>query len=320
MIKQDKSAPHIHKGRFYNKPGEYMHHVLLPTACMYIGSWFRRWVGPRFEKNEWFKEQEPLSCSIEPVITWIGHATFLIQIGGINILTDPLFVSPSLFFRRILPPGIPLKKLPCIDALVISHNHPDHMSASCLRVIKKMQPRVLVPEKLGSWFKFRAHKEVHEHSWWQSMSIPSKEDGSPITFTFLPAWHWSQRTLFDRNKTLWGSWLITYKGHTIYFAGDTSYAGHFKEIGEHFPDIHTALLPIGPCQPKRWMEHVHMSAQNTVQAFIDLKAKKMIPMHWGTFHFGLDHITTPLEQLHKAWQEAGLALERLIIAKVGEQV
>lgn len=319
MIKQPKSTPHIHKGRFYNKPGEYAHHVIMPSALMYVGSWVRRWFGPKIHAKDWFIDQSPLPSSTEPVITWIGHATFLIQIGGINILTDPLFSSPSLLFRRILPPGIPLDKLPPIDVLLISHNHPDHMSASCIRVIKKMQPKVFVPHKLGSWFSSRGHDHVHEREWWQSVTIPSKEVGSDITLTFLPAWHWSQRSLFDRNKTLWGSWLISYKGHTIYFAGDTSYSAHFKEIGEEF-DIHTALLPIGPCQPKRWMEHVHMSAQNTVKAFSDLKAKKMIPMHWGTFHFGLDQFTTPLEQLHTAWQDAGLAVERLIIAKIGQRI
>lgn len=319
-MKKPKSAPHIHKGRFYNKPGEYMHHVLMPSALMYMGSWVRRWFGSRVNHSDWFIKQTPRERSFEPVITWIGHATFLIQIGGLNILTDPLFSSPSVLFRRILPPGIALDQLPPIDVLLISHNHPDHMSAPCLRTIKKTQPAILVPSKLGDWFSLRGHKTVHEKSWWQSMIIPSKEAGSDISFTFLPAWHWSQRTLFDRNKTLWGSWLISYKGHSIYFAGDTSYADHFKEIGEHYPDIHTALLPIGPCQPKRWMEHVHMSAQNTVKAFTDLKAKRMIPMHWGTFHFGLDQFTTPLDELHQAWKEAGLAVERLIIAKVGQRV
>lgn len=319
MINKPKSIPHIHKGRFYNKSGEYMHHVVFPSALMYIGSWFRRWFGKRINRNEWFLSQKPMASSIEPMITWIGHATFLIQIGGVNILTDPLFSSPSLLFRRILPPGIPLGELPKIDVLLISHNHPDHMSAGCLREIKKMQPRVFVPQNLSNWFVSRGHSSVHEHGWWQSVTIPSREPEFDITLTFLPAWHWSQRGIFDRNKTLWGSWLISYKGHTIYFAGDTSYAHHFKDIGEEF-DIHTALLPIGPCQPKRWMEHVHMSAENTVKAFIDLKAKKMIPMHWGTFHFGLDHFATPLEELHDAWRDAGLAIERLIIAKVGQRI
>ncbi|MGE0009201.1 MAG: MBL fold metallo-hydrolase [Candidatus Babeliales bacterium] len=320
MQNKPKTRPHVHNDRFYNKPNEYVHHVLLPSALMYAGSWIRRWFGPKIKKEDWVIKQSPLERSDQPVITWIGHATFLIQIGGINILTDPLFSSPSLLFRRILPPGIALKKLPKPDVLLISHNHPDHMSASCLRALKKRQPRVLVPLKLGNWFSSRGYKAVHEHDWWQSYSIPSRQEGEPITFTFLPSWHWSQRNLFDRNKTLWGSWLLTFKDHSIYFAGDTSYAGHFKEISEHFPNIHTALLPIGPCEPKRWMEHVHMSAQHTVQAFKDLKAKRMIPMHWGTFHFGVDHFATPLEHLQEAWQKAGLALEHLIIAKVGQRI
>lgn len=319
MHSKPKSAPHFHEGRFYNKPQEHIHHVILPSALMYMGSWIRRWFGPKIKMSDWVTGQAPIERSEQPVITWIGHATFLIQIGGLNILTDPLFSSPSLLFRRILPPGIPLEKLPTLDVLLVSHNHPDHMSAPCLKTIKTMQPQVLVPLELGQWFSGRGYENVYEHGWWQTFTIHSKE-GDPITFTFVPAWHWSQRSLFDRNKTLWGSWLIQYKEQTIYFAGDTSYAGHFKEIGEHFPNITTALLPIGPCEPKKWMEHVHMSAEKTVQAFLDLKAKKMIPMHWGTFHFGLDHFSTPIDKLNIAWKEAGLPLERLIIAKVGQRV
>ena len=264
METKKKTQPYIKNGRFYNVPGERAHHVLVPSAVMYIRSWVRRWFGKRSATAGWYV-QEPLQLrSQEPRITWIGHATFLIQVGGFNILTDPLFNNPSVLFRRIMPPGIPLKQLPPIDAVIISHNHPDHMSAACLKYIKKFNPTVLVPAKLGRWFSRRGFGKIIEHQWWQSTALPLPA-GDTMQFDFLPAWHWSQRGLFDRNKTLWGSWLINYNGHKIYFGGDSSYAGHFKEIGQEHANIHTALLPVGPCEPKKWMEHVHMNADKAVQ-------------------------------------------------------
>lgn len=319
-----KSLPHILNGKFYNYPDEKHFPVLFPSLYMYFRSLFERIFHPSYNLNDWVLQQSPVPKSVEPVVTWIGHATFLVQIGGLNILTDPLFCSPSLFYTRILPPGIALNQLPTIDGVVISHNHPDHMSATCLKELeRKFKPHMFLPQKLGTWFHARKFSHIHELTWWQKISIPAKDDQKEsVDIWFLPSRHWSQRGLFDRNKTLWGSWMITYKDYSIYFAGDTAYGQHFAEIGEEFKTVSSALLPIGPGEPHELLHHSHIDARQAVQAFFDLNAQEFVPMHWGTFHFGTDHFYRPVEHLLHVWHERKEQLQTKVlrIAKVGEQL
>ena len=138
-------------------------------------------------------------------------------------------------------------------------------------------------------------ERVHEYVWWDTYKIPG------LTCTFLPAYHWSGRWLTDRNKTLWGSWMIEAGDRTIYFAGDTAYWKHFLCIGHYFPSIDIALLPIGPCKPHRYMQTSHLNAASALQAFIDVRARYFVAMHWGVFYFGTDDIFTPIEYLERAW-------------------
>jgi Predicted Zn-dependent hydrolases of the beta-lactamase fold len=141
-----------------------------------------------------------------------------------------------------------------------------------------------------------------------------------ITFTFLPAVHWSQRAVFDKNKSLWGSWMISSQDCTIYFAGDTAWGDHFAQLADQRIDY--ALLPIGPCEPHEWMSHTHISAKQAVDAFIMLGAQQLIPMHWGTFLFGNDQFEDPLLRLKAAWQQSHAVLQdkTLQIMKVGQTV
>ncbi len=291
---------------------------------MYFRSLFENIFHPPYDLNDWIIKQNPKPKSVEPIITWIGHSTFLIQMGGLNILTDPIFCSPSMFYSRILPPGLTFNQLPHIDGVVISHNHPDHMSSTCLKNLgRKFNPHILVPQKVGAWFYSRQFSNVYELMWWQKMSIPAKDDPEAVVdIWFLPSRHWSQRGLFDRNKTLWGSWMISYKGYYVYFAGDTAYGDHFAEIGKEFGSINTALLPIGPCEPHKWLHHAHIGSRQALQAFFDLRAQEFIPMHWGTFNFGIDHFYMPIEHLLKVWHEHKESLQSKVlrIAKVGEQL
>lgn len=319
-----RSLPHVLNGRFYNYPEEKSFPVLFPSLYMYFRSLFERILHPYYDLNDWMVQQKPVPKSIDPVITWIGHATFLLQIGGLNILTDPIFCSPSIFYKRILPPGVLLDQLPHIDGVVISHNHPDHMSSVCLKNLeRKFQPYIFVPQKVGTWFRTRKFSDVHEFTWWQKMNIPAKADPKEnVDIYFLPSRHWSQRGLFDRNRTLWGSWMISYKGYHIYFAGDTGYAEHFAEIGQEFKTVNSALLPIGPGEPHELLHHSHMDARQAIQAFFDLNAQEFIPMHWGTFHFGTDHFYRPIEHLLNVWHGHKEMLQNkvLCITKVGEQL
>lgn len=268
--------------------------------------------------HHWLVPSKLERYAMDPVITWIGHSTFLIQINKKNILTDPIFGSPTIFFPRILPPGIDPQKLPKIDFVIISHNHLDHMDSKSLLFLKSINPnlQILVPEGDEVWFKKHKFTQVHSYTWWKKQNLEG------IDFTFLPALHWSQRGLFDRNKSLWGSWMIQARGYKIYFAGDTAYSHHFKEIGKKFAQIDVALMPVGPCEPRKYMYDTHVNAEEAGEAFLDLKAQQFIPMHWGTFHFGTDAFETPIKRLHRWWKRNRAALHNkfLLMPKFGESL
>ena len=259
--------------------------------------------------------------SIEPRITWIGHSTFLIQIAGKNIITDPIFGSLSFIFRRLVPAAIKITDLPPIDYVLISHNHYDHMNSASLHDIKKRFPKVkvLVPMGDKKWFDMHNFENAFEYMWWDEFVDPVVKD---LKFTFLPANHWTQRTLFDKNKSLWGSWMIQISTFKIYFAGDTSWGHHFDQIGKEFKDIDIACMPIAPVEPREFMEDHHIDSREAVKAFIKLRAKIFIPMHWGTFHLGFDDFYTPIKLLKKSWQEFkdDLRYKELKIVKFGEVV
>lgn len=312
------SFPHRHKKKYYNYHKEKYHAVFLNSALLFLRSLMHRalrkkpvfceWVAPNIYSSE---------PSFIPTITWVGHSTFLIQIDGITILTDPIFGNASFLFKRIFPPGISLESLTSVDYILLSHNHRDHMDAQTLLHLRSHNPHVLVPEGDKSWFIRREFRLVKEKGWWESFKV--MHAGEPLTFTFLPAHHWSQRSLFDRNKSLWGSWMIQYKNYTIYFAGDTAYASHFSKIKDQFPEIDVALMPIGPCEPHELMKAAHLNAQQAGQAFLELNAKNFIPMHWGTFYFGADSFSYPCEQLLAWWQNKAIPRSKLHILKIGQQ-
>lgn len=313
--------PHRHQGRFYNYPHEIPEGFLLRSLYIYFKSFINRCFHHPKEVD-WYVKSTIVQKSFHPVITWIGHSTFLIQIAGCNILTDPIFGDATSLFPRILRPGIDLTALPSIDYVLISHNHLDHMDAPALHMIKELHPacRYLVPLGDKYWFDRRGFTGVTEYTWWQSDSF--KLGAHNIVFTFLPAFHWSQRGIFDKNKSLWGSWMIEVNGKKIYFAGDTAYARHFTAIGREFGNIDYAIMPIGPCEPHKWMKFSHTNAHEAVQGFLELGATHFIPMHWGTFYFGTDTFDTPLRLLQKAWQEKveqkQLLSEQLHVMRIGQ--
>jgi L-ascorbate metabolism protein UlaG (beta-lactamase superfamily) len=259
--------------------------------------------------------------SQQPVITWLGHSTFLIQVAGKNILTDPIFGSLSMIFRRLVPSVIKVQDLPVIDYVLISHNHFDHMDSQSLLQLKSRFPdmKMLVPMGDKEWFDRHLFAKVSEHMWWDEIVTDANLG---IKFTFLPANHWSQRTLFDKNRSLWGSWMIQSDNATIYFAGDTSWGPHFKQIGQEFKNIDVALLPIAPGEPRAWMKDSHINAYEAVQAFVQLKAKMFIPMHWGTFHLGFDDFYAPISLLKQSWaaMQHEMTGKQLKILKIGELV
>ncbi|MFH1644466.1 MAG: MBL fold metallo-hydrolase [bacterium] len=275
-------------------------------------------------KDEWICNKKPIEKSFEPIITWVGQATFLIQIGNVNILTDPVFGNLGLGFNRNFPPGISLNDLPKIDYVLISHNHRDHLEINAVRyVTKKYDPVFLIPQGNKRWFNKLKIEKVMEFKWDNKKTFFLNDFNSDeISFHFLPAFHWSTRGLFDMNTSLWGSWMIEFNGYKIYFAGDSAYDNHFKRIGEKFKKIDVVLMPIGPNEPEEMVIHSHVSSEQAGQAFLDLNAHSFIPMHWGTFRIAFDHFDDPIKRLKKWWSENEQFLKgkNLNIVKFGQPI
>lgn len=310
--------PYLYKKKYYNYAREKSHGFFLASLCMFFYSRLKRFRLKKPDARAWIVPYKPSDFSTIPTITWIGHSTFLIQCASIRILTDPIFGDASFLFKRIIQSPITVDDLNHIDYVLLSHNHRDHMDKKSLCALKKYNPVFLVPCGDKQWFdRYNFYTAVHEHTWWQTTHFTIGND--VLSFTFLPTRHWSQRSLFDRNRSLWGSWMIHYKNYTIYFAGDTAYASHFTMIQKKFSSIDVALMPIGPCQPHTWMKHSHINAQQAIKAFLDLNANCFIPMHWGTFYFGTDSFSTPIDHLTYCWnKEPRVADKQLHILKFGQ--
>ncbi len=249
-------------------------------------------------------------------ITWIGQATFLIQTGGMNILTDPVFsdrASPFSFIgpKRVAPPGVSLRDLPPIQAVIISHNHYDHLDLSTIRELGSA-PRYFVPLGLGAWFAKEGLFNVAELDWWGEARM------GPLTLIAVPAQHFSARTLFDRDRSLWAGWVIKAKAGTVFFAGCSGYAPEFREIGRKLGPIRISLLPIGGYRPRWFMRTMHMDPPEAVKVHQDLGSEVSIAMHWGTFKLTDEPLAEPPLYLKKALKEAGVSEDRFIVMKFGE--
>jgi len=252
----------------------------------------------------------------EPALVWIGHSSFLIQLGGLHIVTDPVWANRMGFGRRLAPPGLLPSDLPDIDVALISHSHYDHLHLRSLRRLPG-SPEILVPEGLRSYLERKGFRRVRELGWWQSVRIGAVE------FAFVPAQHWTRRTLWDMNRSHWGGWVMTPAGRdgaaslTIYFAGDSGYFPGFRQIGEKFR-VDCALMPIGAYEPEWFMGPQHVTPEEAVQAFLDVGAWWFVPMHYGAFRLADDTPKEALDRLRAAWKAHGLEDERLRILKLGE--
>jgi L-ascorbate metabolism protein UlaG (beta-lactamase superfamily) len=250
--------------------------------------------------------------------TFIGHSTFLLQIGGICVLTDPIWserCSPVSFAgpRRARRPGQSLDALPGVDIILVSHNHYDHMDLPTLRKVRKRWAP-LVATGLGN-----AHHlakagipSAVELDWWQSTELA----GARITY--VPAQHFSSRGLYDRNKCLWGGFVVEAGGAVVYFAADTGYSPHFEEIGSKFPRIDLALLPIGAYEPRWFMSQQHMDPPEAVRAHLELRPARSIGIHFGTFQLTDEAIDAPVISLRESRAQAGLAEADFDVLAFGE--
>ncbi|MFI5473103.1 MBL fold metallo-hydrolase [Streptomyces cacaoi] len=245
-------------------------------------------------------------------VSWAGHASWVVSVGGLTVLTDPVWSRRILGTpARITPVGVPWEELPRVDAVVISHNHYDHLDAPTLRRLARDTP-VFVPAGLGRWFLRRRFTRVTELDWWEAAEL------SGVRFDFVPSHHWSKRSLTDTCHSLWGGWVLTAPdGQRVYFAGDTGYGHWFSRIGQRYPGIDLALLPIGAYDPRWWLSDVHCDPEEAVRATLDLGARRMAPMHWATFVLSAEPVLEPLTRVRAAWEKAGLDRDDLWDLPVG---
>jgi L-ascorbate metabolism protein UlaG (beta-lactamase superfamily) len=248
----------------------------------------------------------------QTAVTWVGHATFVVRIGRLTVLTDPVWSRRIPGVRpRLTPAGLDWADLPRVDAVVISHNHYDHLDAPTIRRLPR-DTAIFAPAMLGWWFRRRGFRNVLELDWWESAKV------NGVGFEFVPAHHWSRRTLRDTCKSLWGGWVMSTDTAKIYFAGDTGYGHWFGEIASRHPDIDLALLPVGAYEPNWFMKPVHLSPPEAVRACVELGAPRMATMHWGTFLLSAEPLLAPVEEARHAWEAAGRPREDLWDLAVGE--
>lgn len=234
-------------------------------------------------------------------------------LGGYRFLIDPVFAAHAGFmYPRHGAPGLSVRQLPLVSAVLLTHNHYDHLDAGAIRALPEDVP-VVAPAGMKHWLSRRGRGRIIELRWWEETAI----DG--IRITLVPARHWSRRGVLDTNRALWGGFVVEAGGTALFHAGDTAYFDGFREIGRRFPGLCAALLPIGGYQPGWFMEHYHLNPEQAGQAFLDLGAKTFVPMHWGAFQLTDEPLCEPVERLAEWWRREGPADGReLRVMAVGE--
>ena len=258
----------------------------------------------------------------EDYIAWIGHATFLIKIGNTTIITDPVFsknAGPLIFGpKRFTEPALKLNEIPKTDIFLLTHNHYDHQDMTTIRKFPYKKTKVLLPLKLGKYFYRNGYNDVNEMDWYDEIKINEN-----LKITLLPAVHWSKRSLTDTNKTLWGNFLIEYKNKKILFGCDTGIGNIYKDIGKKYGPIDISFINIGaynfyPIMPYKDKSVYHTNPEEALSIGRDLKSKKVIGTHWGTFVLSLEPIMEPPIRFKKNAEKFGFKKEDAVIFKIGE--
>jgi N-acyl-phosphatidylethanolamine-hydrolysing phospholipase D len=255
----------------------------------------------------------PRASVTQLTATWVGHSSVLIQLNGLNILTDPMWsprASPVQFAgpKRWVPPGVELGALPPLDVILQSHNHYDHLDHATVRRLAIRHPQAfwVTPLGLASFVRKRGVRAdaVVELDWWEEHRVDS------LRITATPAQHFSSRGIGDRGDTLWCGFALAGRTKRVFFAGDTGFHPEFGRIGERCGPFELALLPIGAYEPRWFMRYLHMNPEEAVEAFRALSARVMVPIHWGTFKLTDEAMDEPPLRARAAWKAAGLAGER----------
>jgi L-ascorbate metabolism protein UlaG (beta-lactamase superfamily) len=254
----------------------------------------------------------------DPIVTWVGHATLLVQLDGVNVLTDPQWsrrASPVSFAgpARVTPPGLRFEDLPPIHVVVISHDHYDHLDRDTVkRLAATHRPTFLAPLGFKAWFADVGITDVEELDWWDERSIQG------LTFTCVPAQHFSGRTLWDRNRRLWSGWVIAGRARRLYFAGDTAYFDGLKEIGTRLGPFDLAAIPIGAYLPPVIMKPSHTSPEEALAALADVRGRIFVPIHWGTFDLADEPFDEPPRRLQAEARRLKLGPDRVWLLRHGE--
>jgi N-acyl-phosphatidylethanolamine-hydrolysing phospholipase D len=271
-------------------------------------------VTPQFEKR---------APANELRATWLGHSTVVLQIGGLNVITDPMWserASPVRFAgpKRLVPVPIAIDALPPIDVVLLSHNHYDHLDRRTVKALARRFPEAewLMPLGLSDLLQKWGAKRVRELDWWASMVIRG------VRFACTPAQHFSARGLGDRSETLWCGWALASATRRVYFAGDTALFPEFAAIAERFGPFDLSLLPIGAYEPRWFMQRVHMNPEDAIEAYRALSSGgqggSVLPIHWGTFRLTDEPMTEPPARFQQRWNEAGFTGDRLWLLAHGE--
>jgi N-acyl-phosphatidylethanolamine-hydrolysing phospholipase D len=276
------------------------------------------------------KANAKAGARMQPAVTWVGHATVLAQLGGMNVLTDPVFAdraSPVGFLgpRRHQAPGLALAELPHVDLVLASHNHYDHLDDAALRHLSTQSggpPLFVVPLGLKAWLAARGITSAIELDWWDSHRMASPK--GDVTVMMLPSQHWSGRGLSDRMQTLWGGFAVLAPDCHLFFAGDTGYSRDFVDIRTRLADIQVdggfdiALLPIGAYEPRWFMADQHVNVTEALKIHLDLGARRSLGVHWGTFQLTDEALDEPPRRLAAERRGLGIQEDDFFVLAVGE--
>jgi L-ascorbate metabolism protein UlaG (beta-lactamase superfamily) len=319
-----RDRPH-HTGQGFRNLHGYDEHGPLDVWRWRMGRWFVP--DPRLNAPDF-----PLAANdpgylrenrADTTLTWIGHATVLLQAGGKNILTDPHFsgrASPVQWAgpERLVAPGLSLEELPPIDAVVISHDHYDSLDEGSIVGLYRRpggkETTFFVPLGLKAWFARLGIERVVELDWWESHGIAG------MRVTAVPVQHWSKRRLFGRNQTLWAGWVVESGGFRFCFAGDSGYTPHFREVGERLGPFDLAAIPIGAYAPRWFMGRYHINPEEAVQVHRDLRARCSVAIHWGTFILTDEPLGEPPLRLARARAAARLPEDAFLVLRHGETI
>lgn len=315
-------APRTPDGRFTNPTGPVTHgdlSVRLPFFLRRAAGFFSERTGApeRVANDGAFLRENALHST--PTVTWIGHATLLVQMDHVTFLTDPIWsdtASPVSFAgpRRFVPPGLALDALPRIDFVVVSHNHYDHLDLPTLTALAARDPatRFFVPLGNAALLRESGIANVVELDWGES------REHRGVRVTCLPARHWSKRGLRDDDRALWASWAVSGPERRFYFAGDTGWFDGFARIGEAFGGFDLAALPIGAYEPAAMMRAAHVDPEEAVRAALALRARRAVAVHFGTFDLSDEPLDEPPRRFRAAAEAQGLAPDAAWVLRVGE--